>query len=1165
MIGNFRGRSFPIIGNHRPARRALRQLVTGALLALAATGKVCATTLLIEAEDLEATGRWLVETGHKDVHKFIIASADARKAPAAGAIEIPHAGNWHLWVRSKDFPADRPGIRFFSVRIGGEKSKTIFGKHGRRESDGWAWEDGGTLDLAAGPVLVVVGEEVAPSARCDALLLTDSSSYKPDDEPAKLGKQRAKFIPLIVSEESRQAILPAPVGAVDENPVAVLENDSLRLAFHLAATASGTAVVLRAATRAGSEWRTLGEDASAEHYDVLFRPKESDPKINSSLVHPTWDMSFLPMSEVRAGTNSILTRTEPATAPWFAGQCFPLRPSGARQRDAQTVELTFPPTAAGKLSAVWHLPDRQPAAEVSLEFAPDKPGHFSLGYHAPLAVPPADTDFMLLPFMYHGHRFPEKPVTVLSALTPTPMTLVNRGGVSCALAADPRALPFEWPSASNSRYAFALRNESGLAQPIVYSPVLGQPGSVSDGSAIHASFRLWVQRGDWYAAFRRIADEVFHLADYRRPVFASLSDTALNLLDLLRNERASGWDARAKGPWNIESRNIVTQSSPLTYLSYYLLTGDEDFYRRFALPSLEFLLSRPGPHFAAECEIGDGYYKHQPMRGPGSFYGAGVFASAFAMTQGRSAAFGSFCLNDDGSVRAAHSGGHAQPFEDSLALFELTGEQRWLAEAIQGADKYIAENMAKLPSRDIGPLPFVNVTFIPDWEGLLHLYDATGELRFLDAAYEGARWLMTTLWTQPPFPDGDTTINPGGVFDNARHVWVMGDRLFRRGLFDGLFSPENVKLPAVQLPEHRVPAWQVSNIGLGLEQPCTYTRRGPHANIMMSTWAPNLLRLASATHDDAFRIAARNATIGRFANYPGYYLDGMTDQCQRPDYPLAGPDVTCLYVHHIVPFAAYVLDYLFTDAETRSGGAVAFPSTRQFGYVWFDSRLFGHAPGKVYGQPSWPWLHRTAATVDSINVDRVLAHGDGKFHVVLLNQVREAQTVNVKFDEKILGRPLANAAAKFWLNNQPASPLAVKDSAARVELPPLGIAALTLDGVNIDVPTHRAAPPEKFSLPKEPGVRRAAIPGSKLEAIGTIIEVPPFAWRDLYVYVTAGLDDCRSAKLRYRVGDGPEKEVAAGRFPWEFSARIEDTKSPVTWQVDVELADGRKVTAALAK
>jgi hypothetical protein len=1116
-----------------------------------------AETFLLNAEDLEMPGGWQVTSGTKVVHKYLIASADARRAPAAGAIELPHAGRWRLWVRSKDFPADRPGIRFFSVRLGNTRSASIFGRHGRAENDGWAWEDGGAFDLPAGPTLVALGDVCAPSARCDALLFTDNFSYQPKDLPWLLAKAPAKIAPLAISDESRAAFLPAPISSVDETPIATLQNESLRLSFHRASTASTPVIALRVSTRAGDQWAPLTDDPGAESYRVLFRPIGNDPKLNAGHVHPTWDMTFSPSIEVRAGGASVKTQLGTATAPWIAGRCFPLRPVGATQRDEHTVELTFPPTPEGQLTAEWHLTAGQPAAKITLDFQPRGPGQYSLGYHGPLAAFPADTDFIFLPYMFHGHRFPERPVTMLNTVTPTPMALVNRAGVSCALVADPRELPFEWQGVGNSRYALGIRNETGLAQPLLYSPVLGQPGSVSDGAAVHARFRLWVQRGDWYSAYRRVVDEVFHLTDYRKPATASLSDTALNLLDLIRNEKASGWDARAKGPVQIESKNVVSQSSPLTYMSLYLLTGDEDFYQRFARPALEYLISRPGPHFSSETDIGDNYYHQQPLKGPGSLFGATTFASAYAMTHGRSDVFGQFCLTDAGKVRNTAQHGHVQPFEDLLALYRLTGESHWLDEAKAAADKYIQANLTTLPSRDLGDRPFVNVSFVPDWEGLLHLGETTGDRRYLDAAAEGARWLMSTFWTQPPIPESDVVINPGGVYDRDRHIWWWGDRRVRVGVYDGPGTWEAIQTPAPKMPEHRVPAWLVSNVGLGLEQPCTCTRSRYHANIMMNAWAPNLLRLAGIANDPSFRTAARNAVIGRFANYPGYYLDGYTDAFLRPDYPITGPDVTSLYVHHIPPFTAYVLDYLFTDAEVRSAGAVSFPSVRQCGYVWFDSRLRGHAPGKVYGQTAWPWLHRTAASVDTINVDRVLAHGDGKFHVVLLNQIREKQQVRVSFDEKALGRPVEGAQLKVWRDNQPAEPLIVKNGGVDLELSPLGIAALTLDGVRIDVPTHRLAPPEHFALPKNPAQRREPIAGTNLEARGTVLEVPPFEWRDLYVYITAAPNDCKAARLRYRVGNGEEQQVEAARFPFEFSARISDTKSPISWRVEAQLPDGQ--------
>jgi hypothetical protein len=830
--------------------------------------------------------------------------------------------------------------------------------------------------------------------------------------------------------------------------------------------------------------------------------------------------------------------------------------------DKRTVELEFAPLPVGRLKAIWQLAAKQPQAQVVLEFVPCDPGWVSLGYHGLVASPVEELDFLLLPFMYHGRRFPTQPVMLQNAQTPTPLALVNRAGASYALAAEPGDLSFEWPAANNSRYTLGLRNESGQAQPLIYAPVLGQPGSESaKREPVCAWFRVWMQPGDWYAAYRGVAREVFGLDDYRRPTQASVSDAALNLYDLLRNEKAAGWDARAKGPWNIESRNVVSHSSPLTYLSYYLLTGDEDFYRRFARPALEFMISRPGAHFAAEREIGANYYQHQTMRGPMSTYGAAVFAGAFAMTHGRSPGLAACCLDDRGEPRVTKGYSHVQPFEDALGLYRLTGEKRWRDAAVESADKYIAENITRLPTKDLGVMPFMNMSFVLDWEGLLHVYDATGERRFLDAAAEAARWLVTTLWTQPTIPAGEITIHPGGNYESAKHVWWMGDTRYRLGFVEGekCTTDEKTKfdLPPARLPEKRVPAWQVSNVGLGLEQPCTYSRPGNDAHITMNCWAPNLLRLARLTGDESFRTAARNATIGRFGNYPGYYLDGMTDWYHRPDYPVTGPDVTWLYVHHIPPFAAYVLDYLFTDAEVRSKGAVNFPWVRQCGYVWFDSRLRGHAPGKVYGQTAWPWLHRTAATVDNVAVDRVLAHGDGKFHVVLLNQTRERQRVQVRLDAVALGREVDGARVQVRQENRPASPLKVKGGAVTLDLKPLGIAALTLAGVRIDVPTHRVAPPATMALPAQPGLRRVPIAGTKLEAIGTEIQVPPFTWRDLYVYVAAGADDCKGATLRYRVGDGPEQQVADDTYPWEFSVRVEDASARIQWRVETAPAAGR--------
>ena len=143
------------------------------------------------------------------------------------------------------------------------------------------------------------------------------------------------------------------------------------------------------------------------------------------------------------------------------------------------------------------------------------------------------------------------------------------------------------------------------------------------------------------------------------------------------------------------------------------------------------------------------------------------------------------------------------------------------------------------------------------------------------------------------------------------------------------------------MPSKNVPAWMVANSGLGVEQLSTYYdsigNRGMQ-NILMSAWAPHLLRLYNQTGREIFLDYARNGVIGRFANYPGYYVSGYTDAYLDPCYPCCGPDVTDIYYHHIPAQSAFALDFLMAEAEGEPvsrerfldvvWGYGAFPTTR---------------------------------------------------------------------------------------------------------------------------------------------------------------------------------------------------------------------------------------------
>lgn len=1124
-------------------------------------GAAEAKTFVLLTENLEMPGAWLVESDTgitKGARRYLIAPSPAvETAPAVGAVEMPHAGKWRIWVRSRDFAKDRPGVRFFSLRLGEQKLERKFGTHGLEGQEGWAWEDGGVIEAQAGPLLVVLGETGRHSARCEAIVFTDNMSYVPEGVTWQLNKEIAKLAPLTMSEASKAQFSPPPMTAVEEKAAATLENEKVRLSFHAGKTASGPAMGMKVATRDNGRWVVNQDSAEAASYRVITRPVKSNAAVRYGKVYPTWDTSLSPAVDVSAGAAKAKTRMGPGSVPWLAGKCLPLRPLAALQKDERTVELEFAPTPAGQLRVTWTLEPGRADAAVQMSFQPAQPGQYSLGFHSPVAVSTEDANEWLLPFQFHGRQFPKDPALLLSTTTPTPLALVNAQGVSTVVVAEPEDGAFEWPRADRARYGFGLRNETGFVQPMIYSPVMGLPGSLSEGGPVTAKFRYWVQRGDWYAAYRGVADGLFALRDYREPTTFSMTDTVFNLLDLMRDEAASGWDARAKASVQIESRNTVTQSSPLAYLSLYLLTGDRGLYEKLARPSLEFLLSRPMAHFAVEAEIMDNYYQHQPMQGPVRMFGAATYASALAMTHGRSGAFGELAFTPEHQLRRTQPHGHGQPFDDALALYRTTGDVRWLEEAKANAEKYLTMINRRGPVKEPGDRQFVNVSYSSNWEGLLHLYEATGEKRYLAAAEEGARALLTSIWTQPKISrEQKTTLNPGGIYDAGRWVWWWGNSRKRLGLYEGPPVEEVIDLPAPKIAEREVPAWTVSNVGLGLEHPFTYVRGGGQANIMMSVWAANFLRMTQATGDPAFRVAARNSLIGRYANYPGYYLDGPTDEFRRADYPIKGPDVTSLYVHHIAPFTASLVDFLFTDAELRSQGKIVFPTARQMGYVWFDSRLWGHAPGRVYEDEAWPWLNRAAVTLDNPGVDHLLAEGNGKLHVILMNQSQSAQSVKLKLDEPTLGRSVQQAelAARLDGKTQPRVP--IKDGVAEVSLPVNGLLVLTLDGVKIDVLTHRVKPPQQAALSKESAITRVKLGDTKWQTIATTIDAPPFEWRDFHAYLNCGREDLKSAVLLYRIGEGPEQRVEVKAFPFEFSVRVDDPKQSVTWKVEAQFPDG---------
>ncbi|NQU43165.1 hypothetical protein HQ520_07755, partial [bacterium] len=594
------------------------------------------------------------------------------------------------------------------------------------------------------------------------------------------------------------------------NPTATLENEHVRLEFIPIERAGKQTFAPRISQRVGDDWRQVPLDPNVEAYTVVQAE-------NVQLDFP----GFWPVWKSPGGSSRA-----PRYAIWEAGNAFSFFPESVRESSNGDLRLTFPSDQIGELRATWSLRPDERNFRVRLEFTPSRPADYSLGYHIFQRRPIEEVSELLLPFQWQRLRLPEESYTLFDTFTPTPVALMQTGKDAEAhtwgVIGDPEEIPFDWPSQKTPHFGLLIRSAEGQVQPAIYGPVPGSDAArCESGQTLSFQFRVFALEGNWYDGFRLAADEVFGLRDYRENTRVSLTEAALNMIDLLMDDEHGGWWEWAKGWYQIESRNGVSNSTPLSVLGLYRLTGDEEVYRRRALPTMAYALSRSNPHFSPIPQD-TGRYNKGSMNGPIEQYGTTTYGGFWEMTRRYTDAYRNIAFPEEGVKKTKPYSSHWQAFDEWLGRYNLTGEAEALEKARDLADRYLEEEVYTPPREDLGAKPFFLIQFLPDWEGLLHLYEATGEKRYLDGAVFGARQLMTGLWTQPALPEGPVTIHPGDNFESHIPGIQMrkGDTCFRLGYEQDGPNPRFGQR-VVPIQEHEVEPWIVSNIGLGFEQPTT--------------------------------------------------------------------------------------------------------------------------------------------------------------------------------------------------------------------------------------------------------------------------------------------------------------------------------------------------------
>jgi hypothetical protein len=808
-----------------------------------------------------------------------------------------------------------------------------------------------------------------------------------------------------------------------------------------------------------------------------------------------------------------------------AGAVTQLRATGSRALPDGGAAWAFPVhpdfTLTAEMRPVAGGPPR-----ISWTFTARRPGWYSVGYTGGPAIDPARAEGFLQPLIWQEKRFPRAPLLTAESMGGLPLTLVSEHGFTTGLSVDPAESPYRLPTIANARFGVMLRNPAGQAQPAAFAPLLGQPAShLLPGQSVSFSVRPLLISGGWYGAFTEAARALFGFSDIRQNVDQSLNATIDTMVEFAMDDAHSGWDADLKGfDYNTDVKGTVKVVSALHPLAMALIQDDPEIYRLRALPMTEFLMSRTKYLYNANPDQA-GQNAARDMKGPAAE--VSELAELYQISRGQSPVFKSYALALAGKPRTLNllmiSSGDA--FWDKLALYRLTGDKAQLDRARALADAYIARRIAT-PQRDFADVHIDAggqfwSDFAPHWVELFELWEETGDARYLTAATAGAREYASYAWYFPSIPSGEITVD--------QHDAPVG-----------LFTAKPDAKP-IKTPPQTLPAWQVSQIGLTPEAQTTYNL---NPGIFLANHAAFELRIAAASGDPFLHDVARSAIVGRYKTYPGYDINvAYSNVYARADYPLrpfAELNHNEIYYNHVWPHIALLTDYLISDFEMRSKGAIEFPARYAHGYAYLHSQVYGDRPGRFMGDDDVRlWMPRHIVRTDDAQANYLTGYGNGRFYLALSNESATERTVTVTLDkERLPYEPGRSYRARLWRDGKSSGAVIVTNGSVELPLSAKGLTAIAIEGMPVFTRLQGDYFAERPKTAGERSFRTDATPFGTATAMFL-----SFAGRhEFYLWTSASDADVREARLTIGSGES-ERTLVDTRHPFEFSLAAPDQRT----------------------
>lgn len=688
---------------------------------------------------------------------------------------------------------------------------------------------------------------------------------------------------------------------------------------------------------------------------------------------------------------------------------------------------------------------------LTFNFVSKVKGYFAILYAGTPSYTPNQTDELWQPMIWQERRVPDTPYLTAAFQCPVPTTLLSARGHTIGIVAAPSEFPFNpLPVLENSRFGVALKRGDGKLAPMIMAPVFGGYQShMQSGSRYSFKSYIYVSDKDLSTAFEEIARNIYHFHDYRHNDIASLNENLYNTIDYALSSYSQFIDEQKGCCYSTDVPGAVKNVSSLDPLTLALVTDNRTLFEQRAYPIVEYQLSREKFLFCADStqKIQSPSRKMDgpiaPISEMTSLYNMAGENMPFLLQLSKEM----YGTDKNRNLDVVDRG---DTWQNALWLYRASHDTTWLDLAREKADEYIACRIdtpaVDFSDPDCGGF-FFWTGYTPKWIDLLELYEETRDPRYLKAAHQGARNYTRFVWFSPSIPHDSILVNKGG---KAPLYWYLAQKGHRQ----------------MKCPEEMAPAWRLSEIGLTPESSGTCSG---HRAIFMANYAPWFLRIANYTGDRFLADVARSAMIGRSRNFPGYHINtARTTVYEKADYPLHSHEelsVNSFHYNHIMPKAASMLDYLVTEAWSRSNRQISFPSTFIEGYAYLQTKSYGFRPGTFYGREARLWMPDGLLKEMHVELNYIAARDTSALMLALSNESNADIQQAVMLDESRVQWEKGQSYPVTIICGDSVSTSVMQNGCVQVTIPAGRLTALIIDGIKpvVDIQDDLLAPTDKWT------------------------------------------------------------------------------------------------------